>query len=194
MELSAAQTILPLMQRIQDGDDSAMTEFVVRYGPHMRRIAERMVGKEFRSRIDSEDLVQSTHLTLWQGIRSGQFVIPTIESLMALVRTVMRRQISRQLRRAEMKVNIDAGMAETFVDQQIFPVSKETDPHDSAEFSDLMERLLSGFDDIDQRLVRLRFRGFSTADAAVLLIMDPAHLRVRLARLRKKLGSPSEHA
>ena len=58
----------------------------------------------------------------------------------------------------------------------------------SSEFDDLVEHFLAQLGDMDRQLIKLRFQGFTTADAARRLNLDPGFLRVRLGRLRKRFA------
>ena len=175
-----------LIRMVEKGDDGAMGELARRQGPAMLQFADQLLGSALRSRLDAEDLVQSVWVTIWLGIRAGSFVVPTPGSLTALAKTLLRRQLARDWRKLKSEINIDSSMKETVLD---VPVTlAENGPYQQAEFEDLMDKLLSELTEADQALVRLRFRGFTTEDASVLLQTEPGHLRVRLGRLRTRLA------
>ncbi len=187
---TADQDYTTLLKRVQEADDAAMCELIERYGPAMHRTAERLVGRPLQAQLDAGDLVQSVLIALWLGIRTGKFLVPTAERLLALAKTMLRRQVARHWRTAKVELNrtLEGNLSETFLDQNLFAPAKETEPQRSRDFDDLMEDLLNQLDVIDKRLVNLRFQGCSTAEAARCLRLDPGYLRVRLSRLRKKFA------
>jgi RNA polymerase sigma-70 factor (ECF subfamily) len=186
----AISTFGQLVQRVQTGDDSAMTELMEEYSEPLRRTAAQLIGKALRSQLDSADLVQSVQIILWLGLRTGKFSVATPDNLLALARTLLRRKVARYWRTVKAPVTTisDVSLIDTVVDQAIFPLRQEPSPEESSEFDDLVEHFLEHLGDLDRRLVKLRFQGFSTADAARQLKLDPGFLRVRLGRLRKRFA------
>ena len=160
------------------------------HSPIMQRIAENLIGPALRAQVDAADLVQSVQLTLWMGLRTGKFVVPNSESLLALAKTLLRRQVARCWRTAklEMTATLEANFVETIIDQNLYASTADADPGRGTDFDDLMEKFLGQLDKVDQCLVKLRFQGYTTAEAANSLQIDSAYLRVRLGRLRKKFA------
>jgi RNA polymerase sigma factor (sigma-70 family) len=179
-----------LVQRVKTGDDSAMTDLMEEYSEPLRRTAAQLIGKALRSQLDSADLVQSVQIILWLGLRTGKFSVATPDNLLALARTLLRRKVARYWRTVKAPVTTisDVSLIDTVVDQAIFPLRHESNPQESSEFDDLVEHFLEHLGDLDRRLVKLRFQGFSTAAAARQLKLDPGFLRVRLGRLRKRFA------
>jgi RNA polymerase sigma-70 factor (ECF subfamily) len=62
------------------------------------------------------------------------------------------------------------------------------DPVGAAIYHEELDHVLGALGPLDRRLVDLRLRGYSTAEAARELGLDPHHLRVRLGRLRQRLA------
>jgi RNA polymerase sigma factor (sigma-70 family) len=184
----ATEDFASLVKRVRQGDDAAMGKLIERYGAGMQRLAQQLIGRQLRAHLDALDLVQTVQITLWMGIRSGRFMVPTPESLFALVKTLLRFQVARHWRAAknEMTATVESNLNATVVDERLLSAPKEKDPHERMEFDELLEQFLGQLDDVDQRLVRLRFQGCTTAEAAKYLQVDPGYLRVRLGRLRKK--------
>jgi RNA polymerase sigma-70 factor (ECF subfamily) len=180
-----------LVVLVKAGDDWAMAELMKRYAEPMRRTAGQLIGRTLQAQLDSVDLVQSVQLILWLGLRAGRFSVTSPEGLLALAKVLLRRKIARycrSLKPATMTGTIEGVLSTTLIDQQLVSASPDTDPQRSAEFDDLVEHFLAQLDDLDQQLVKLRFQGYSTADAARHLRLEPGFLRVRLGRLRKRFG------
>ncbi|MFO0801578.1 MAG: sigma-70 family RNA polymerase sigma factor [Gemmataceae bacterium] len=159
----------------------------------MRKYAQGLVGSAMRAQVDADDIVQSTLLTLWLGVKAGKFKAPTIASLAALVRMLLRRQVARYWRKAKTQPKLiqnvqDPSTCET-VEYDIEPTSKESSgPLQKAQFEDMLDNFLGELSETDKILVQLRFRGFTTTDAGQLLELDPGLLRMRLIRLREKFA------
>src|SRR5262245_42414982 len=179
-----------LVNRVRNGDDSAMTRLTEKYGPAMRRSARELIGKSLQSHLDSVDLVQSVQLILWLGLRTGKFSIDAPENLLGLAKTLLKRKVARYCRsvKLHMKSTVDGNLADTLPDTMLFPPSHEGEPARITELDDLVEHFISQLGDLDRRLISLRLEGHSTADAARCLNVDSGLLRVRLGRLRKRFA------
>jgi RNA polymerase sigma-70 factor (ECF subfamily) len=169
-----------LLERVKAGDALALSQLMNHYHAAFDRAARKLLGRALQPHLDSEDLVQSVAIILWQGLRDGNFEVENPEQLLALAKVLLQRRAARHWRR--LKPLADRATNGGVEDR---PVSETASW--GADFDDAMERLLSQFSDIDRRLVELRFQGHSTAEAARLLNLDPGFLRVRLARLRQHL-------
>jgi RNA polymerase sigma-70 factor (ECF subfamily) len=175
-----------LIAQIKAGDDWAMAELLNRYAEPMRRTADQLIGRLLQAQLDSVDLVQSVQLILWLGLRSGKFSVQGPSGLLALAKLLLQRKVARYWRTAkfaQVSNTIDGDLAATLADRQVYE-----NPRSCAEFDDLVEHFLARLDSLDQRLVKLRFEGYSTADAARYLQLDPKLLRVRLGRLRRRFS------
>ena len=181
------QEFYHLMDRVRAGDDAAMSHLMVAYSEPMRRTAQKLIGKALQSHLDSVDLVQSVQITLWMGLRTGKFSITRPENFVALANTLLRRKVARHWRNLKTRITIsDTMLGDTWVDQAVYPPTPEPTP--KLEFDDLVEGFLDQLGDLDRQLLKLRFRGLSTAEAARQLNLDPGFLRVRLGRLRKRFA------
>jgi RNA polymerase sigma-70 factor (ECF subfamily) len=180
-----------LIDRIKAGDDGAMCELVERYGATLERMAEQMVGRVLQPHVDGADAVQAVTITLWVGIRTGRFNVPTPDHFLALAKTLISRQIARYWRsvKTEMAAKVDTSMAETLTDRDLNAALKDAEPEKAMEVDELLDKCLSHMDEIDQRLVKLRFEGYTTSEAADSLQLDSGFLRVRLGRLRRKFAN-----
>lgn len=185
-----AQGYAALMECVRAGDDEAMGELIERYGPAMEQTARQLIGPTLQSQFDATDLVQSVQITLWVGLWTGRFSLPTPECLLALTRILLRRQVARHWRKAksELSRSQDVGLDETSADRDRRASSQETDQEPGTDFNDLLEHFLGQLDSTDRRLVKLRVQGHTIAAAARLLNLQPGCLRMRMARLRTKFA------
>jgi RNA polymerase sigma factor (sigma-70 family) len=180
-----------LEKEVKEGSKAAMGELIGRFGPSMERIAERLIGRLLQAHVDADDLVQAVQMTLWVGIRTGRFSVPTPDALLALTRTLLTRQVARHWRNVKMNdpnINAESGRVETLIDRNLFAAPEEDNPHATVEAADLLEEFLDLLDETDQRLLMLRIDGHRTSEVARTLQVDAGFLRVRLVRLRKKFS------
>ncbi len=179
-----------LIQRARSGDHHAIEEVVRRYEPEIRMVAHVRLGPMLRPYVDTVDLVQSVHKSLLRGLRGGRFDISAPEQLVALALTMVRRKVARQWRRHK-RHERGAGQTTDTCDlaQYVTAHSTPVDPAQAAELSDAVIHVCQQLNEDERRLIELRIQGYSTAEAARELGLDPDILRVQLSRLRRRLRS-----
>jgi RNA polymerase sigma-70 factor (ECF subfamily) len=106
-----------------------------------------------------------------------------------LALTMVRRKAARHWRRMRRQqrlsgVNTAKTEAPTLLTELSAPAN---DPAENAAFRDAIQQLWQHLDTTERRLIELRLQGYSTAEAARSLNLDPDSLRVRLSRLRVRL-------
>ena len=185
------QEFLDLVKQIRERNDGAMCQLVNVYGPILERIAKKLVGQALQSQLDASDVVQNVQIVLWVGIRSGRFKVPTPEHFLSLSKTLLRRHIARYWRKAkqEMASTVDGQLIGTIPDHDLTSVLNSAEKDQNLEVEELLEQFLSQVDEIDQQLIKMRFRGYTTAEAARALKLDPGFLRVRLGRIRQRFAN-----
>ena len=185
-----------LLAQVREGGsagEQAMADILQRYNAAMRRMARRMIGPQIQSQVDSEDLMQSMVISLWQGLPTGKFDVASPKELMSLVKVLLRRKAARRWRRKQLEINatkdgkLDANMVESGE-----PAARvEDDPCQQVGLRDFVEHFLNQLSPGDRQMIKLRLSGLSTAEAAEHLGVDAAALRVRLARLRRRSQRPA---
>ncbi len=180
--------ISELLDRASAGDDEAIGEMIQRFEPEIRLIARRQLGASLRPYVDSMDLAQSIHRDLLVGLRDGKFEFSSKGELLAFVSSLVRwkaarhwRKHRRQQRESGSNLATD-GMVDVIVSLQ----ARENPEFDTADL-DQIEHLLNQLDDAERELIVLRLEGYSTAEVARQLNINPDVTRVRLSRLRKRL-------
>jgi RNA polymerase sigma factor (sigma-70 family) len=189
MSESMCPTFTEALAKGQQGDDAALGQIL---DQHVRKLygeARRLISKRLQPLIDPADLLQSTRIILWVGLRQGKWDVTSPQQLTALARTILRRQatrICRALKGEFSKNTIEIKLADTLTD---FPITMLSDhnPGAETELEDAVQRILRGLDDIDRDLIRFRLLGYSTSYAAKRLNVSAGSLRVRLGRMRKRL-------
>ena len=178
-----------LIARIRAGDEHALERLLNAMAVSMRRMADRYIGSSLRPYVDSDDLVQRASLILWHGLRDGKFVVDSPNQLMALTRTLLRRQAAKAAQQFKPAMDSMAATGEfdfgaTLVDQRIAPVPC---PVKKAETNEQVRQLMERVSTEDRRMLELLLEGHTIAAAARLLQIEPATLRMRLSRLRVRV-------
>jgi DNA-directed RNA polymerase specialized sigma24 family protein len=176
-----------LIARIRAGDERELARLHSALAGPLHRIAANYIGTALQPHIDAEDLVQRVWLILWNGLRSNRFEITTPTQLVALARTLLKRQASRAVQRYRHAMHAMADTAEfnfnvTLVDIRAVPVC----PVKKVEVNEQLQSLMKRVSKDDRRMLKLLI-GHSIAAAARLLKVEPAALRMRLSRLRVRV-------
>lgn len=173
------------------GNEPAMVQLVARYEPEVRMVARARLGAALRPYLDSIDIVQSVHRSLMVGLRAQSFDISSPNHLVALALTMVQRKVARQWRKHRRQLRCGEQSSESYAADlaDLFPslVSSDASVARTAELEEAAQRIFAELDELETKIIRLRFEGHSTADVARSLDLDPDMLRVRLSRLRKRL-------
>jgi RNA polymerase sigma factor (sigma-70 family) len=180
------RTLVDLARR---GDERALIELTQSYEREIRLAARVLLGPLLRPELDSMDLVQSVHRRLIIDLRRGKVGASGPEQLRGLVMTIMRHRVGQWRRRQLCRQRLD-GVARDDGRRSYAAESREAAcvAEDDDRASQLMSRLNPAEREVDQ----LRLRGYSTAEAARELGLDPDVLRVRLCRMRRRLAPAPE--
>jgi RNA polymerase sigma factor (sigma-70 family) len=178
-----------LLAMIRRGDENALATLIREYEPEVRRAAHAVLGPALRPYLDSIDIAQSVNLILIVGLRSQQFEVLSPDKLIALTAQLVRRRVSRHWRRVRRQDRLDSTDEQGPLDlvERLASLQRPADdPAQIVAYRDQVASLLSELNDMDRQLLELRLEGLSTAEAARRLGADPAVLRVRLGRLRRR--------
>jgi RNA polymerase sigma-70 factor (ECF subfamily) len=178
-----------LLALARRGNEEALARLCRLYEAELRIVARVQLGPALRPYLDSIDLVQSVHRSLLLGLRENKFDIATPQQLLALALTMVRRKVARHWRRMQRQqrlsgVNTAKTEAPTLLTELSAPGN---DPAENTAFQDAIQQLWQHLNTTERRLIELRLQGYSTAEAARSLNLDPDSLRVRLSRLRVRL-------
>jgi RNA polymerase sigma-70 factor (ECF subfamily) len=178
-----------LVARGRQGDQEALAQLAQQYEPKVRLVARVLLGPALRPYLDSVDLVQSVHRSLLLGLREEQFDFSNPDKLIALALTVVRRKVARHWRRLRRQQRLDGRASEGGDLAQLLTSlsSPQGDPALAAQFNDQIRHLCADLSETERRMLDLRLQGYSTAEIAGQLGLNPVALRVRLTRLRQRL-------
>ena len=177
-----------LLELARTGDQSALKTLVGQYEAEVRMVARARLGPALRPHLDSVDLVQSVHKSLFLGLQEGKFDISSPEKLTALAITIVRRKAARVWRHNQRQKRLSgAGEKHARLSQVLVSLSHSGDPTTRVALQEQLDRVLDQIEPESRRLIELRLEGYSTVDAANELGVDADVARVRLSRLRKRL-------
>ena len=190
-DLCECRNFGPILRLAIANDEGAWVLLIRLYEPGLRKAARDLLGAVLRSEVDCEDIVQAVHWSLWVGLRQEKIKVDSVESLIAIANSILRRKIARVWRNLERRKRITCqALEESRLGGHLTEVHESTDdPARQISADDEFERLCKIMTRTERRLVELRMLGFSTAEAAREMGRDSESLRVTLARLRKKLKS-----
>lgn len=175
------------LQRIADGDASAVDEVLDRYGGLVWSLARRMCGNES----DAEDAVQEVFIDVWRN--AGRFD-PAIASESTFITLLARRRlIDRHRRRVRLLPTA------SLEDEQALPMSAEQDSDVVEARTELIEeaararKQLARLRPDERRVLELSvYHGLSQSQIAEKMKMPlgtvKTHARRGLVRLRELLS------
>ncbi len=177
-----------LLAKVRMGDELAATQLVQQYERAVLRCVRSRLGHSMRVTLDSMDIMQSVHRSLLLGLRNDKFQFSNSQQLLALAVLMVQRKVARKWRTMKkQEANRVALKAES--ENSLLNQIESGDPAVSrvASADEMLQIFLSRLNEMDQQLVRLKLAGNSSSETAQLLQSDPAFIRMRWSRLRRKL-------
>jgi eukaryotic-like serine/threonine-protein kinase len=180
-----------LLVAVRQQKKQAFADMLRPYCVKLQGLARRLISPMLQPHVDADDLMQELELILWLGFSSGAYEVATPGQLLALAKTILRRCVSRQWRAVKRMNTTFEGKVDGTLADFLLPVSRaELDPGSAIDHADSVRHILDQLDAKDRRLVEMRLQGNSTAEVARQLGVAAGCLRVRLSRLRVRLGAP----
>ncbi len=180
-----------LMSRVYRDDRRAVAELMALYEPDVHRTARALLGRDLRSWIDPTDLVQSVHLQLLRALKQKQIAISSPTHLRSYALTLLRHRFVEQWRRRRCQARYDESLTTAgglTQGRSVAPL-RQGDPLREAEYNDLVDHFLRKLGAEDRRIVAMRCEGYLIREIAAAMGIEPATLRMRISRLRKRLRS-----
>ena len=183
-----SSSFVSLLEAAREGDQAALMELVRLYEPQLRILARSRLGPALRPYLDTVDLVQSVHHSLMVGLRQDKFEISTPQNLLALAVTLVKRKVARHWRHLQRQQRMESGNKSSDLAQKLSALSHcSDDPAEAAEFHDQVRHVCATLDASERRVVEMRLEGYSIAEVARSMGIEPHLLRVRMSRLRARL-------
>lgn len=192
--MNKIETFHQLLERVRRDEAGALEDLIQQYESELRLVARNRIGPALRPHLDSMDLVQSVNKSLILGLRLKKFNVTSREGLMGLVALILRRKVARHWRKHRRQqrdsMTVDFGRQE-LVEMALAFRDRGEDPERLAIQQEALGKVFEKLDATEKKLVQLRLEGYSTAEAARMMEVDPDILRVRLSRLRRRLREGS---
>lgn len=176
------------LNRLADGDEQVVAEFVSAFGPALERIAADRMSPALQRRVGADDVFQSVCRTFFRRAQGGEFTLPDRESLWRLLCAITLNKVrlharfhSAQKRGALRDAGDASELAGTASDGQI-------SPGEAAEFADEMSNLIASLGDTEGRLVQLKMEGYSHAEIADQLHCTERTVGRLLIKVQNKLA------
>lgn len=184
------------LQRLADGDDEVVGQFISMFGPSLERIAADKMSPALQRRVGADDVFQSVCRTFFRRAQGGEYSFPDRESLWRLLCAITLNKVRLQARshsaqkRGALRDGVDLTHA-----AEVTPGS-EISPDEAAEFADQMSFLIASLGETEGKLVQLKMEGFSHAEIADKLSCTERTVGRLLAktqvRLRELLAEQAE--
>ena len=175
-----------LVARVGQGDLAALTKLVLHYEKDLRIAARVRLGPELRPYLDSMDLVQSVYAGMLREVQANQFAVADADEFLARAVGAIKKKIAHHWRHLRRQQRLDGKPDTGPIPELLLSLTDAgDDPAQTAQMRDQIEYLYRQLDREDQQFMGLRLDGYTTAEAAALMAVDPATLRKRHKRLRE---------
>jgi RNA polymerase sigma-70 factor (ECF subfamily) len=177
---------LDLIAEFKAGSESAARELFDRYCARLMRLAKRRIGQRMTSRVDPEDVIQSTFRTFFNRLRNDEFSFHEEDDLFKLLVRLTVRKTLRQItfhRAAKRNPELEAAQASDAQDllQQIS--ADEPPPEAAAALVEEFEKFMGRLAPFDREVLGLKLQGFSTVEIAERLGSYDRKIRRILQRI-----------
>lgn len=174
-----------VVQRMCDGDESAVSEFIDIFGPQVELVIRKRLSPSLRSRYDTVDFAQMVWASFYRDRDSlARFRTPRdlIRYLMAMARNKLISEV-RRARRAKRGSNRCHQSLDELAETGSGPSSKEPTPSQIVVARERYETMKHEQSERDQRIFELRLSGSSCSEIATELGIDQRTARRVLVKL-----------
>lgn len=155
-----------LLQKLQDGHQSAATALYHRYAVQLRALAAKQSSAALASRVDPDDIVQSVFRTFFRRANTDQYEVPRGDDLWKLFLVITLNKI-RNTAAHHKAAKRDVRQTVHLGDTPGGAVAGVT--HDDADLTDLrlvIDEAIGGLPESSRQMVRLRIDGHEVGDIA----------------------------
>ncbi len=178
-----------LVERLREGDDSAVREFVARYEPIIRRVVRRKIESlRLQAAADSVDVCQSALGSFLIRCADGEYEFESSQQMENLLKVITRRKVARlarheysPLRNRTRNVHLDSRAARIS--------GSSSNPGDRIANTELMEAVFQRLTRHEQRLFARRRQGDDWKAIADDEGETCAILRQRLSRAIRRVAT-----
>jgi RNA polymerase sigma-70 factor (ECF subfamily) len=175
-----------LLERLNAGDESAISELFEQHTPYLRVVISRYLSGRLRAKFDTADVLQSVWVDLVRGIRERSWRFETAEQLRHFLTTITRNRFLNRIRHLRRSLETETSLPQS---AEQSPVCEEPHPSEIAQANDLWQRLLQTCPPEYHSLLRLRRDGLSPEEIGQHVGMHPGSVRRILSSLARRLAS-----
>lgn len=172
-----------LVECFRSGDESAAEALFTRYFARLTALVRARLSVRLQSRIDADDVAQSTYRSFFVRASSGQFDVRENGDLWRLLARMALHKLSHQVGRhtaTKRAVSVEEPLSES---NEI--VSLEPSPEEAAAVADELEFVMRALNETERRTLELRLQGELLEAIAVQLGQSERTVRRTLARVRE---------
>jgi RNA polymerase sigma factor (sigma-70 family) len=178
--------IREMIDRLNRGDERAALDIFETYGPYLRMVVRRRLSSPLRTKLDSEDIVQSVWADLIDVFRAGGDRFPDAEKLRAfLVRTTCNRLIDRHRQHAT-SLRLEHPASDVSIDG--LAAAREDRPSEAIQADELWDRMLGSCPLAHRELLQMKRDGLALAEIAERSGLHPSSIRRIFYNLARRLG------
>jgi RNA polymerase sigma factor (sigma-70 family) len=178
-----------LMDRVRTGCPDAARELFDKYGGHVRRVVRRRLHQRLRPQFDSTDFTQAVWASFF-ATPAERFAFDTPDALVAFLAGMAVHKVTDAYRRRVRTAKCNARREEPMPTDGVGGADAPRDRRQPtasqvAVANEEWERLLEGQPAHYRLALELLRRGFTQAETAARLGMDPKQIRRLLQRLNR---------
>ncbi|HTU17838.1 MAG TPA: sigma-70 family RNA polymerase sigma factor [Gemmataceae bacterium] len=181
-----------LLQRWQNGDESAADELFRRYFSRLHALVQVRLSQRLAARLDAEDVVQSALLSFFTQARDGRFVLKQAGDLWRLLAAItinkmrhVERRHSAEKRAVDLE-RLPPSLREG-LDEETAWLAHEPTPEEAATLDDELESLLRPLHNGQRRIVELRLQGYTLDEIAVEVHLSQRTVRRTMEQVKQHL-------
>jgi RNA polymerase sigma-70 factor (ECF subfamily) len=170
------------------GDEDAARQLFDLYAEQLVLLARKRISQRLASRIDAEDIVQSSFRTFFRRCEEGQFTFKDPDDVCKLLARITIHKTFRQIafhKRAKRDATAEAPHGDEAQDVLLKLVTCDPSPEEAAIFLDQLEHFFSQLGAEKLRILQMRMEGYSNVEIAAALGITDRTLRRRMEEVRE---------
>lgn len=186
-------SVIDLMARWRQGDETAAAELFRRYAGRLIALARSRLPANLSQRFDPEDVVQSAYRSFFARARDGQFEVQPGNDLWQLLVAITLHKLQHQVRwnHADKRAVLREQALEptqTTGEESATPVfAREPSPIEAVALLDEVEQLMARLEPLQRRVLELRLQGHDREEIAVAVDRSECTVRRALKQVEQQL-------
>jgi RNA polymerase sigma-70 factor (ECF subfamily) len=183
---------IKLVARWRAGDAEAADELFQRYAGRLIALARTRLSAKLAGRVDPEDIVQSAYRSFFAGARSGGYDLQHGGDLWGLLVAITLHKLQDQVRHHtshKRSVNSERtfGSEDSLLGIQASLLAPGPSPVEALALVEQLERVMSGLEPLQRRMLELRLQGFNLEEIAADTRLSRRTVRRVLERIKQQL-------